>query len=200
MMKHKCCREMFPTTNVPNGGRTIHHVDTFNGKTAMHRGKKVQVVLEARVKLWPMPKSSAAGPDFAKMDRSATGISLQTAVAMLPMPTAMDYKAGATDTIGHQSLAAEINRQKAEPTPGSGSLNPDWVELLMGWPLGWTDVSLECEAEFRGWGEGWEDGVPRVTTKSQNRVNRLKCIGNGQVPQAAALAWEILTGGRDEAR
>jgi hypothetical protein len=26
-----------------------------------------------------------------------------------------------------------------------------------------------------------------------HRVDRLKCIGNGQVPQCAALAWRILT-------
>jgi hypothetical protein len=26
-----------------------------------------------------------------------------------------------------------------------------------------------------------------------NRVDRLRCIGNGQVPAVAALAWKILT-------
>ena len=35
-------------------------------------------------------------------------------------------------------------------------------------------------------------GVPRVATGIQNRVARLKAIGNGQVPQCAALAWRIL--------
>ena len=37
--------------------------------------------------------------------------------------------------------------------------------------------------------------IPRITTKKENRVNRLKAIGNGQVPQVAAAAWQILTGG-----
>lgn len=37
---------------------------------------------------WPTPRASEAGPDFAKLDRSATGISLQTAVAMWPTPRA----------------------------------------------------------------------------------------------------------------
>lgn len=37
-------------------------------------------------------------------------------------------------------------------------------------------------------------GVPRVATGVQNRVARLKAIGNGQVPQCAALAWRILSG------
>lgn len=35
-------------------------------------------------------------------------------------------------------------------------------------------------------------GVPRVATGIQNRVARLKAIGNGQVPQCAALAWKVL--------
>lgn len=36
--------------------------------------------------------------------------------------------------------------------------------------------------------------VPRVATGIQSRVARLKAIGNGQVPQCAALAWLTLIG------
>ena len=35
-------------------------------------------------------------------------------------------------------------------------------------------------------------GVPRVATGIPKRADRLKCIGNGQVPEAAALAWRTL--------
>jgi hypothetical protein len=78
----------------------------------------------------------------------------------------------------------------------NGTLSPDWVELLMGWPMGWT--ALEPMTEWRvptaqQWQDGsWEDGVARVGVKIPNRVNRLKAIGNGQVPQAATMAWEAL--------
>ena len=34
--------------------------------------------------------------------------------------------------------------------------------------------------------------IPRTTDKTENRVNRLKAIGNGQVPTCAAKAWTIL--------
>ena len=34
--------------------------------------------------------------------------------------------------------------------------------------------------------------IPRVATGIKHRVGRLKAIGNGQVPQVAALAWTIL--------
>lgn len=40
--------------------------------------------------LWPTPKASAAGPDFAKLDRSATGLSLATAASLWPTTTKMD--------------------------------------------------------------------------------------------------------------
>jgi len=35
-------------------------------------------------------------------------------------------------------------------------------------------------------------GVPRVAAGVRDRVARLTAIGNGQVPQAAALAWRLL--------
>lgn len=42
------------------------------------------------------------------------------------------------------------------------------------------------------WGPGWEDHVPRVTTDSTHRVDRLRALGNAVVPQTAALAWRTL--------
>lgn len=38
-----------------------------------------------------------------------------------------------------------------------------------------------------------EPGLGRVANAVANRVDRLKCIGNGQVPICAATAWRILT-------
>jgi DNA (cytosine-5)-methyltransferase 1 len=49
-----------------------------------------------------------------------------------------------------------------------------------------------------GWGEAWwavEPDVGRVAHGVAARVDRLKAIGNGQVPLCAAEAWRLLTGG-----
>jgi len=47
-------------------------------------------------------------------------------------------------------------------------------------------------AAIRGvWHSEWP-GVPRVAVGIAKRADRLKCIGNGQVPAAAALAWRTL--------
>lgn len=83
----------------------------------------------------------------------------------------------------------------------SGSLNPDWVEMLMGWPAGWTSLDpLDCldwPAAHGAWPappgpqHDWEP--PRVAVGVKDRVKRLKALGNGQVPQTAAMAWEVLS-------
>jgi len=41
--------------------------------------------------------------------------------------------------------------------------------------------------------QSWENALPRVATGVAARVDRLRCIGNGQVPAVAALAWRILS-------
>ncbi len=49
-------------------------------------------------------------------------------------------------------------------------------------------------AECGGWWES-EPDVGRVADGVAARVDRLRCIGNGQVPGVAALAWRMLTEG-----
>lgn len=45
----------------------------------------------------------------------------------------------------------------------------------------------------KAWKDGsWENAEPRVVTGVAARVDRLKAIGNGQVPNVAALAWNTL--------
>jgi hypothetical protein len=90
-----------------------------------------------------------------------------------------------------------LNDQAATLGNG-GQLNPDWVEWLMGWPVAWTRL----ENTYTNWMD-WEvdpadiDLVPRIATDIQNRIDRLRAIGNGQVPQAMVLAWNELTTNKD---
>lgn len=94
-------------------------------------------------KMWPTPKASAAGPDFAAMKRGKS-ISLQTAVAMFPTPTVQD----ATNNGGKSQY--QRNSLPLNAIAG-GALNPTWVEWLMGWPLGWTDCAASATDRFREW-------------------------------------------------
>jgi len=51
------------------------------------------------------------------------------------------------------------------------------------------------QRQNKGRVEGWntEPKLGRVANGVANRSNRLKAIGNGQVPAVAALAWQLLT-------
>jgi len=72
------------------------------------------------------------------------GLNLQTAVKMLPTPQSRDWK----DT---SQRASHGNTTDCLPNAIGGQLNPTWVEWLMGWPLGWTDLEpLEMDG-FRKW-------------------------------------------------
>lgn len=82
---------------------------------------------------------------------------------------------------GLNAIAAHAN------TP-SAQLNPDWVEWLMGWPVGWTDID-RAVCDWRDLSVEPED-IGISTTRRDNRPARIKAIGNGQVPLCAAVASE----------
>jgi len=170
-------------------------------------------------------------------------------------------------------LREEVHVEKQTSDQKQGQLNPDWVEWLMGWPIGWSSLDPIKELIWLDWsvdpadvesdgvwatpnasarsgrnpntgsGEGlyyqareaerkWptpiqgdahlssnpevaqrrlDEGkitlsrdvqcdsqsqgiIPRVAVGIKDRVNRLKCIGNGQVSLCAKVAFEILHG------
>lgn len=58
-----------------------------------------------------------------------------------PTVTAMDYKDGTAKACANVPVSSHLGRAVHVNNPSNaGSLNPDWVEWLMGYPLGWTAV------------------------------------------------------------
>ena len=97
-------------------------------KAKSKNGNGFGLTLANAVRMWPTPKGSPSGPDFARMNRDGSGgDDLATAVARetFNTPRARDWKAG-----GKECLPEQIG----------GQLNPPWVEWLMGFPIGWTDL------------------------------------------------------------
>jgi hypothetical protein len=76
-----------------------------------------------------------------------------------PTPTARDYKGGyKTESLirkdgKSRSMDALPNAvlDGAGVETSSGQLNPMWVEWLMGWPLGWTDLKPLEMGKFQQW-------------------------------------------------
>jgi hypothetical protein len=75
---------------------------------------------------------------FNKNALSQSGRSLATYARTFPTPQARDWKDGKTSGNRKSPGLGVVAHQLAHPT--SGQLNPTWVEWLMGWPLGWTDL------------------------------------------------------------
>jgi DNA (cytosine-5)-methyltransferase 1 len=229
--KQRAAREMWPTPHgmcVPNArqagpsgnelGRAVNRAAFPSPKAADAKGGDYtrdgrtgveRPLLTGAARSWPTPKASPSGPDFARMNRpDSGGDDLATAVAreMLPTPSSRDWKSGAASEATHERNSRPLNEvvYRIAQVNGTGSLNPDWVELLMGWPLGWTrpgplpDGTLAAwlAADRRAaWDDGsWEGGVPRLATKVPHRVARLRALGNGWVPDQAAMAIRHLVG------
>jgi hypothetical protein len=90
-----------------------------------------QTISETGFGLWPTPVSSDISMRTTKYKQGGTPLSY--AVQYWPTPTAHMAK--------ETNAPSEANRN--EPSMASrvgGKLNPTWVEWLMGWPLGWTDL------------------------------------------------------------
>ena len=152
--------------------------------------------------LWPTP--TVHGNHNRRGLSATSGDGLSTAVKQWPTPLAHDAYDRGTGEMKRESpgLAAIVKSQETVV----GALSPEWVELLMGWPLGWTSLEpleggrfaawLSSPEKVRArWRDGlWEAGIPRVSRGTPHRPKRLTALGNGQVPQAAALAWILLTG------
>lgn len=141
---------LWPTPNVPNGGRSCAHVTEWSesGKTAYHNGKKVQVGLEHAAKYWPTP--TVCGNYQAPKDGTKRGTGLATAAKTWPTPTVNDSKNSTLppSQINHDNIPGALLR---DGETAGGQLNPTWVEWLMGWPLGWTDLKPLAMDKFREW-------------------------------------------------
>lgn len=100
---------------------------------------------------WATPDASARGSRAADLVKNGStverrgsgqlrGIDLQTQVKMWPTPLAANAK-GAVKNRFMGSETYRSNLDEAVRTHiGDGQLNPQWVEWLMGYPEGWTDL------------------------------------------------------------
>jgi DNA (cytosine-5)-methyltransferase 1 len=151
----------------------------------------------------PTPMANDRCNTQVRYDRSSatqTDRSLETFVRTFPTPCAIDATGGRinrSDSPGaaeRPTLARLVTRGDVQPGPVT--LSAEWVEWLMGWPIGWTDL----RGTPTPWGGWHEEPVPRVTPARRPKTRaRLRCIGNGQVPQCAAAAWVALRARREAA-
>ena len=150
-----------------------------------------QVAVYQEAKNWPTPTAAEGSKIGGRANYGQKGLSNHPSIVGLvtrekkiksgkenwATPASRDYKGSYSpealvrkdgksrmDGLPQQAQYDETNISK------TGKLNPDWCEQLMGLPVGWTKIN-----------------------DADDRISRLMAIGNGVVPQTAALAWVTLS-------
>ena len=137
-------------------------------------------------RLFPTPTNSMVTiQDLEQARFSGSGGKRPKYGNIFPTPTVNDSK-------NTGSASQKERNSQALNVAVNGLLNPDWVEWLMGWPIGWSDLKPLTKLKWLDPSIDPHPAIPRTTDIKISRVSRLKAIGNGQVPLCAAMAWGIL--------
>ena len=92
------------------------------------------------------------GGIFRKRNKSGSiwSLSLSAAVFYLTPAASEGYRSTLKPTaFRNQSPSSNLSAQvisQEQPVSDAAALNPDWVEWLMGFPKGWTDISFGSES------------------------------------------------------
>jgi hypothetical protein len=134
--------------------------------------------LQMAARTWPTP-TTQDNCQTAGQYTSKTGTTLGFAARYWPTPNARDWKdtGESQGTRKSPNLGTMVHRTPLWPTPtastggpepdgktgrklvtqvqqktqAGGQLNPTWVEWLMGWPIGWTDLEPLATDKFQQW-------------------------------------------------
>jgi hypothetical protein len=212
------------TTNYKQGGTSLGFAagwsiptptpsDNWTGNlesSQQSEGSMHSVTLPGFVARFPAPSAwpTPTGDDANNVTRASGDFqSLSREAQLWPTPaTSQNYKpvrplapSEANGTHGTMLVGAVGDRH---PDHIGGKLSATWVEWLMGIPLGFSALEPLAEGAYEEWaghmsqGTWWaeERGLPRLAEGQTDRVNRLKCLGNGVVPASGALAFITLEG------
>jgi hypothetical protein len=103
-------------------------------------GRIVQKGLTQVLQMWPTP--TVHGNYNRKGASPTSGDGLATALQKFPTPQSTDWKRDGKPH-GHD--------QKDLPRILGGKPNPTWVDWLMGFPIGWTDLKPLATPKFQLW-------------------------------------------------
>ncbi|MCM0760486.1 hypothetical protein M7775_18185 [Sporomusa sphaeroides DSM 2875] len=143
--------------------------------------------------MWPTPCAS----NFkTPCEHGQGGRNLQTEVKLWATPSAQDCQ-GSHGGGQHSSLRTDIYNVKKK-TGETGQLNPDWVECLMNFPIGWTNPECENPIEWPGWPafrgqKQYTYEPPRIATSNKYREKRIKACGNAVLPLQAVPIFAAIT-------
>lgn len=114
---------------------------------AAGRAGKIRPELQtmARRGMWPTPTA---------MDGRQTRLTLNDAVGGMSTPPIFPTPTTSMLTTGHLEQVRYAGTDSRRPrylSVNTGPLNPEWVEWLMGWPIGWTALGALGMDRFQRW-------------------------------------------------
>lgn len=120
------------------------------------RGDLIQAVRgnpNSHYRLWQTPVADDALDRERGKINSRGEPKLSAQVKLWPTPIATEGKRGRPNPNGKHpySLTLFQTIKQQNPVSNGGSLNPTWVEWLMGWPLGWTSMAPMPQATWDAW-------------------------------------------------
>ena len=216
-------RKMLAHRISENGGGSLQNFPTPRAIYGEHPGMKDPSHLTGAAMQWNTPNTmdslncksqkaldyeyNTARPGRTNPNNLRDQVAVQEGLRLWPTPaTSQDYKpvrplapSEADGTHGTMLVGAVGDKH---PDHIGGQLSSTWVEWLMGIPVGWSALDPLPEGAYAEWlehmeqGTWWaeERGLPRLAEGQKDRVNRLKCLGNGIVPASGALAFITLQG------
>jgi hypothetical protein len=130
---------MWPTPRAADGEKGTRTPEGHQ-KERERRGNGVD--LPTAAKMWPTPTGQDASNNGGPSQHERNSLPLNAAVMY---PTARTKNlcggAGSFEQLNKLKDAGQITEPERKAMAGGGSLNPTWVEWLMGYPLGWTDLN-----------------------------------------------------------
>jgi len=145
------CRGAFNCPDIPKTD-----LENYMNTSNPNAKQRPTLAMMARKKLWPTPTASEKSNRETTIKPSCLkgthGWSLAGAVqdnsrespaVRWPTPTVNNSK--------NNGSPSQAKRHTSLDTMAGGKLNPTWVEWLMGWPIGWTDLEPLETAKFRQW-------------------------------------------------
>ena len=121
--------------------------------------KQIKLVRQVRENKFPTPCAcdfrSANKKPYSQRGGGKKGEQLVNYIAHFPTPRAGSKSGGGAGLDGgsgaRKAMVERFGEEEAKALGSGGQLNPPWVEWLMGWPIGWTDLKPLETARSRRW-------------------------------------------------
>lgn len=185
----------------------VAHTDMFSG-----------IADDGTVALFPTPVKEdwrRRGPSSRQKGLPEVIYEMSKSLSLYPTPTVHgNHNRKGLSPTNNDGLATVLKKDGV-----CGSLSPDWVSVLMGYPEWWTNIT--CEGALKDWdwigfpaprnakvleeaerelktslldpvtGQYfWEP--PRTMRNAKDRIPRIKALGNAVVPQQALFVFLVL--------